>query len=106
MTLTEQQSNKPMRSRHNSTDLPDITEGERVRVSYSVNKPFEFCLFFRDDSDSLSVILPTFTDVVFLSPETEVCPSLYRNLERRDQMFNYHIRAHIRLDSVTKKRAV
>jgi hypothetical protein len=104
--MTEQQSNLPMRYCHYETDLQDITERQRVKVSYSVNTPFDFCLVFRQGSDILSVILPTFNDVVFLSPETEVCPSLYRNLGRRDQMPNDHIKAHIWLERATKKHSI
>ena len=65
-----------------------------MRVSYSVAQPLVIGFFYQKDDGHLLVDLPTFTDVVFLSPETEVCPSLYRNLERRDQVFNDHVKAY------------
>lgn len=49
---------------------------------------------FMKKENIVSVLMPTFVDVVFLSPETEVCPSLYRNLEHRDHELNDRISAY------------
>lgn len=50
-----------------------------MRVLNPIASPFEWLSFVDDDLNILSVVLPTFIDVVCLSPEIEMCPSLYRN---------------------------
>lgn len=93
--MTELQSNQPMRSCQ-SLVAPSInTPRQRVKVSYGVSEPLVIAMFYTRDGELQWVDLPTFTDVIFMSPETEVCPSLYRNLERRDQVFNDHVKAYI-----------
>lgn len=50
-----------------------------MRVLNPTSSPFEWLSFVDSGSNILSVVLPTFIDVVYLSPEIELCPSLYRN---------------------------
>lgn len=63
-----------------------------MRVLNPISSPFEWLSFVDSDSNILSVVLPTFIDVVYLSPEIELCPSLYRNPGSWEQEAHHRIR--------------
>lgn len=75
-----------------------------MRTVSHVSSQFPWCAIWRDtNGDILEVVLPSYNHVVFLSSETELCPSLYRNLGRRDQVFNDHVKAYKWLNSITQE---
>lgn len=50
----------------------------RMRVP-GVGVPFDICFTFYYGADLELVLLPTFVECVYLSPDVEVCPSAYCN---------------------------
>lgn len=67
-----------------------------MRTVPHVSSQFPWCAIWRDtNGDILEVVLPSYNHVVFLSKDTEVCPSVYLNPMRWDHALYDHIQRFI-----------
>lgn len=68
---------------------------------------FPWCAFLRDDQGNiLEVVLPSYNHLAFLSPDIEMCPSLYCNPRLWDHEFNVRVRLFKHLSVVTQETSV